>query len=171
VGADFFVSLFGQEVGESAAVLRVIAWALLGRALTIAMAPPIVISGHQGKTLGLTLITVILSTFMVMALVPLYGVWGAAYAYVIVECLLTGIPTALLSQYWAGFRMHWWRLAAVMALAVAVTQAARMSAYFGSLGLAVAAGLTFTALLFATRLLRVRDLAELSAARSGGAGA
>jgi O-antigen/teichoic acid export membrane protein len=170
VGAEFFVGLFGEEVEESAAVLRVVVWALMGRALTTAMAPPIVISGHQGKTLGLMLFTVILSTLIVLALVPVYGIWGAAYAFVIVEVALTGIPTAVLSQYWAGFRMHWWRLAAVMALAVLVTQGARAFDSFGSLGLAVAAGLVFTALLFVTRTLSVRDIVELSAARGARAG-
>ncbi len=106
-GSDFIVSFFGDSMSESAVILRALSWAIIARAMTIAMSSPIIICGGQRKTMWLTFIVVIFSTFLVIYLVPIYGIFGAVGAYLFVEIIVTAIPVVFVSLYMANYRLSW----------------------------------------------------------------
>jgi O-antigen/teichoic acid export membrane protein len=105
--ADFLVSIFGESMKDSAWMLRAISWAILARAVTIAMSSPIILCGGQKKTMWLTLIVVIFSALLAIYLVPIYGIMGAIGAYLFVEIIITAIPVVFVSLYMAKYSLHW----------------------------------------------------------------
>jgi len=106
-GADTIVSIFGEEMSESASILQALSWAILARAVTTTMALPIIICGGQRKTMWLTLMVVTFSTAMVVYLVPIYGIFGAVATYLFVEIILNAIPIIFISQYMAKYKLNW----------------------------------------------------------------
>ncbi|MFK8049356.1 MAG: oligosaccharide flippase family protein [Halioglobus sp.] len=105
--ADFIVSFFGESMSESAAILRVLSWAILARAMTTAMSSPIVISGGQKKAMWITLMVVIFSFVLVIYLVPIYGIAGAVGTYLFVEIFVTAIPVVFVSLRMAHYSLAW----------------------------------------------------------------
>ncbi|MFT6050389.1 MAG: O-antigen/teichoic acid export membrane protein [Halioglobus sp.] len=121
--SDFIVSFFGESMDESARILRALSWAILARALSIAMASPIIICGGQRKTMWITVMVVISSAFLVSYLVPIYGINGAVGTYLFVELVVTAVPVIYLSLRMADYSLSWLPvlklfLAAVTAVAV-----------------------------------------------------
>ena len=92
---------------ESAWILRALSWAILARAMTIAMSSPIIICGAQRKMMWLTLIFVISSALLIAYLVPIYGIFGAVLTYLFIEIFVTAIPVIFISQYVARYRLNW----------------------------------------------------------------
>ena len=105
--SDFIVSFFGESMAESARILRALSWAILARALSIAMASPIIICGGQRKTMWITITVMISSAFLVSYLVPIYGINGAVGAYLFVELVITAVPVTYLSMRMANYSLSW----------------------------------------------------------------
>lgn len=105
--SDFIVSFFGESMSESARILRALSWAIVARALTIAMASPIIICGGQRKTMWITIIVVISSAFLVTYLVPIYGINGAVGTFLFIELVVTAVPVIYLSLRMADYTLSW----------------------------------------------------------------
>jgi O-antigen/teichoic acid export membrane protein len=106
-GADFLMRLIGPPLAEAAGLLRLMAWVVLARAVTTAMAPLIIIAGHQGSALWLAVASVLVQIAVLIVLVPSYGVTGAAIGYLGIELVLGVIPVSTIGQYAAGMRVRW----------------------------------------------------------------
>ncbi|WP_217894990.1 hypothetical protein, partial [Sphingobium sp. Z007] len=70
--------LMGPDFVAGAPLLQLMAWTLLARAITTAMAPLIVIAGRQGRAMLLTLSSLAGQCAALFLLVPHMGVTGAA---------------------------------------------------------------------------------------------
>jgi len=147
-GSEFIVSFFGESMSESATILRALSWAILARALTIAMAAPIIICGGQRKTMWLTLFVVILSVILVVYLVPRYGIFGAVGTYLFTEIVATALPVIFVSLYMADYRLNWppvikLFVAAVLATAITASLPIDGSAIGGIFSLALYASIAY----------------------------
>jgi len=128
-GAVFIVSFFGDSMSESAWILRALSWAILARAMTIAMSSPIIICGGQRKTMWLTFIVLIFSALLVIYLVPIYGIIGAVGAYLFVEIVITAIPVIFVSLYMANYRLSWLpviKIFVATGISIAITSSSRI---------------------------------------------
>lgn len=105
--AEFLMSLLGDEMIESANVLRILSWTIITRALAAVLTPLFIISGYQHRTIWLIAVAVLAKFGLLSWLVPNYGATGAAISYLISELAFGVIPIFLLTRYLVGFRMNW----------------------------------------------------------------
>lgn len=145
-GASFLMGLMGPEFLAGVAVLRLMAWTLLLRAITTVMSPLIVIAGWQGKAMGLTLLSLIGQGAALLLLVPRFGVLGAAIGYLVVELLLGTAIVSWLGQRAVQIRLDWRPVAALLAIAAASVAIVDASPIAGSFLGGVVAGTLVTAL-------------------------
>jgi len=156
--AEFFMGLIGQDFIEAAYILRILSWAILGRAVTTAMSPLIIVSGSQGKALGLALFSLIPSVFLMLWLVPLYGVLGAALAVICTEFLFSMIPAIFASLYLTSIKLNWLPVAKVLFCAVLALVFATILGQKGTIWGAAIAVLSYLALVLFTGALPLSKL-------------
>ena len=159
--SEFIVSFFGESVSESAAILRVLSWAIVARAVTIAMSSPIIICGGQRKTMWLTLIVVVFSALLVVYLVPRYGIYGAVGAYLFVEILVTAVPVVFVSQYMANYKLNWVPIAKLFLASAISIGLISMSASDGTAFGGIFSGLLFAAIAVFTGAISKDKFSEL----------
>lgn len=147
-GSDFIVSFFGNSLTESAMILRLLSWAIIARAMTIAMSPPIIICGGQKKTMWLTLIVVIFSTFLIIYLVPIYGILGAVGAFLFIEIIVTAFPVIFVSMYMAKFRLSWLPILKVFLASVTAIALTSLLSYDGTIFSSMLSFILFVLLAF-----------------------
>lgn len=131
--SDFIVSFFGDEMSESARILRALSWAIVAKALGTAMWSPIVICGGQRKTMWLTLAVVVSSAFLVMYLVPIYSINGAIGTFLFVELVVSAGPLIYLSLRMADYSLSWLPVFKFFFAAVAAVMTVSLLPIHGSL--------------------------------------
>ena len=161
VGAEMIVSIFGEEMSETTAILRALSLAILARAVTTTMAIPVIICGGQRKTMWLTLLVVASSMFLVLLLVPLYGVFGAVTTYLIAEILLSAIPVIFISQKLARFRLDWFPIGKFLLATLLAVMIVMLSGAGGTFSGGVFSILLFFALSYLTGGISNRKIKAL----------
>jgi O-antigen/teichoic acid export membrane protein len=157
-GAPFLMGLMGPEIGAAADVLRLMAWVVLARSVTTAMAPLIIIAGHQSKTLWITAGAVILQMAALFVLVPRYGLLGAASSFLVIELALGVIPVSIIGQRVTGVRLRIAPPAKLVACAVVSVVAVGALPIAGSLTAAILAGLLYAVLALVTGAVSISDI-------------
>lgn len=164
-GAAFLMGLMGPDFAAGAPLLQLMAWTLLARAITTAMAPLIVIAGRQGRAMLLTLLSLAAQCAALFLLVPSMGVTGAALGCLLVELLLGTVAVSAIAQRVTGIAIDWRPIATLLASAIATALLVAASPIAGSFAGGLAAGLI---LLGALLCIRHRD-APLWRQLAGGA--
>jgi len=160
-GSDFIISIFGESMAESAAILRALSWGILARSMTIAMSSPIIICGGQRKTMWLTLIVVVFSTLLVIYMIPRYGIFGAVGSYLFVEIVITAIPVIFVSLYMADYRLQWLPIIKIYAsVGIAVALVSLLTTNGTLLG-ALLSGLIYIALIYLTGAVSKEKIASI----------
>lgn len=153
-GALFLMGLMGPDFVAGAPLLQLMAWTLLARAITTAMAPLIVIAGRQGRAMLLTLLSLTGQCAALFLLVPHMGVTGAALGCLLVELLLGTVAVSAIAQRVTGLTIDWRPVAILLGSAVATTLLVAATPIAGSFAGGLAAGLI---LLCALLLMGRRD--------------
>ncbi|MET0362497.1 MAG: lipopolysaccharide biosynthesis protein [Sphingobium sp.] len=139
-GADFLMGLMGPDFLPGAALLRLMAWVLLARAVSTCMAPLIVIAGRQGRAMLLTLCSLGAQVAALFLLVPRLGVIGAGVGYLLVELLLGSIAVSWVAQQVSGVALDWRPVALLLAIAAGSALSIDATPLAGSLAGGLAAG-------------------------------
>ncbi|MES2174358.1 MAG: oligosaccharide flippase family protein [Pseudomonadota bacterium] len=153
-GAAFLMGLMGPDFVAGAPLLQLMAWTLLARAITTAMAPLIVIAGRQGRAMLLTLLSLAGQCAALFLLVPHMGVTGAALGCLLVELLLGTVAVSAIAQRATGVAIDWRPIATTIGSAIATALLVAASPIAGSFAGGLAAGLI---LLGALMLIGRRD--------------
>jgi O-antigen/teichoic acid export membrane protein len=140
-GAAFLMGLMGPDFVIGAPVLQLMAWTLLARAITTAMAPLILIAGRQGRAMLLTLLSLACQCAAACLLVPVMGALGAAAGCLIVELIFGTIAVSWMAVRVTGIAIDWRPVAASIATAIAAASIVAASPLAGSLIGGIAAGL------------------------------
>jgi O-antigen/teichoic acid export membrane protein len=171
--ADFLMGLMGQTAGAAPTVLKVMSLVVLGRAVTTAMSPLIVIANQQAKALWLAAVSILLQMAMLLLLVPRYGVLGAAIGYLIIELVVGAVPVSVIGQAAARVRVNWGVPIRLICCAGLTVAACAFVPLGHTLWSAPLGGVTFMGLVIASGTLSIRDLRlglmNLVSARTGGA--
>jgi O-antigen/teichoic acid export membrane protein len=139
-GASFLMGLLGQDFLPGAALLRLLAWVLLLRAITTAMSPLIVIAGWQGRAMILTLLSLTGQIAALFLLVPRFGVVGAAIGYLLVELLLGTFVVSWIGQRATAIQIDWRPIAGLLLIAVVAVAVVDASPLAGGFVGGMAAG-------------------------------
>lgn len=131
-GATFLMGLLGNDFLTGVAVLRLMAWTLLLRAITTVMSPLIVIAGWQDKAMLLTLVSLSSQCLALLLLVPRFGVLGAAIGYLLVELLLGTVIVSWLGQRAIVIRLDWKPVAGLLVIAAVSALAVDISPIRGT---------------------------------------
>jgi O-antigen/teichoic acid export membrane protein len=116
-GAAFLMGLMGPDFLVGTALLQLMAWVLLARAVSTTMSPLIVIAGRQSRAMLLTLLSLMAQVAALFLLVPRLGVIGASLGYLIVELLLGSVAVSWVSQTVSGVAIDWRPVAVILAIA------------------------------------------------------
>jgi O-antigen/teichoic acid export membrane protein len=157
-GATFLMGLMGPDFVAGAPLLKLMAWTLLARAITTAMAPLIVVAGRQGRAMLLTMLSLAGQCAALFLLVPVMGVMGAAWACLLVELLIGTVAVSWIAQSVTGLTLDWRPVAALIGSAIAAALLVSASPLAGSLIGGIAAA-TFLLALIALSMPQWRHLA------------
>lgn len=163
VGAEGLASLLGAdtEVATISDVLRLLSWAILARIVVTVMGPLVVIAGKQLHVVWVTAIVVLSKALALAWLVPGGGAIGAAQAYLISEVGVGLIPTIIICQHVAGFRLRWSVPVRAAAAAALVAGGAAIAGWDVSLFHGVVAACVFMVLALVIGAVRAADLWRL----------
>ena len=156
--AEFLMSLLGDEMIESANILRILSWTIITRALAAVLTPLFIISGYQHRTIWLIAVAVLAKIGLLSWLVPGYGAAGAAISYVISELVFGVIPIFLLTRYLIGFKMNWSvliRIAISVTLSLAICSLTNLQ---GTLTSGILATLIFTVAVIVFRTINRAEI-------------
>jgi O-antigen/teichoic acid export membrane protein len=157
-GATFLMGLMGPDFVAGAPLLKLMAWTLLARAITTAMAPLIVVAGRQGRAMLLTMLSLAGQCAALFLLVPVMGVMGAAWACLLVELLIGTVAVSWIAQSVTRLTIDWRPVAALIGSAIAAALLVSASPLAGSLIGGIAAA-TFLLALIALSMPQWRHLA------------
>ena len=101
LGADFVEVVLGPSFALSKTVLRIISFVLIFKSISFAMAIILVAVGKQVRRTAILAGFVVLNVALNVAIMPIWGVIGAAVVYVITEAALTAGYTW---QAWPHFK-------------------------------------------------------------------
>jgi O-antigen/teichoic acid export membrane protein len=152
-GAAFLMALMGPDFTRGAALLQLMAWTLLARAITTAMAPLIVIAGRQGRAMLLTLASLVGQCAALFVLVPRLGVMGAAWGCLLVELTLGTVAVSTIGQRATGIAIDWRPVVGLVGSAIAIALLIAVSPIAGSFAGGATAGLVLLALLLLGRTI------------------
>lgn len=152
-GAAFLMGLMGPDFVGGAGLLQLMAWALLARAVTTAMAPLIIIAGRQAGAMLLTLASLGAQVAALLLLVPRLGVTGAGLGYVLVELLLGTGAVSWVAQAVSGVAIDWRPVLLMLALAAGAALLVDVSPIAGSFAGGIAAGTLALGMMAAMALL------------------
>lgn len=88
LAADILVPLLGADYAESVPVLRLLAVTLVLRCVHYLPAEMLTVTGRQSVRTAAQLLVLGLNIALNLALIPRFGVWGAAWSTVACEALL-----------------------------------------------------------------------------------
>ncbi|WP_420143091.1 lipopolysaccharide biosynthesis protein [Sphingobium sp.] len=147
-GAEFVMGLMGPDFVTGAPLLQLMAWTMLARAITMAMAPLIMIAGWQGRAMMLTLTSLAVQCAALILLVPGMGVMGAAWACLLVELLLGTVAVSHVAQRSTDLMLDWRPVILMVGGAIASIVLIAQSPVAGSFaGGAIAASIILAAIL------------------------
>jgi O-antigen/teichoic acid export membrane protein len=168
-GSDFLMGLLGPEIGSASLVLRVMSVVVLARAVTTSMSPLIVVAGRQRRAMGLTMLSIVLQAAMLLAVVPRFGILGAAIGYLAIELSVGVVPVSLIGLRVARVRLSWAMPVRLLLCAGVAVVLAGLIPLQASLWSGVLGGLAYVALVLATRTFSLgqlrAELTEMLAAR------
>lgn len=149
-GAEMLMGLFGPHFQDFAFILQIFSAVVFLRALNAVMSPLIVISDRQATALWLALAAWALQMVMLVALVPDYGLVGAALGYLCVELVISTFATWAYASRAAKASFDWTvplRFSVALVLSVTVLTLTDMGAGFAGFVLCPALTLIFAAML------------------------
>ncbi len=104
--SDFLIGLLGREMLPAADVLRVLAFATVGRSLMSVIPPVLIAAGGIRYALWLAVFGVLGKAVVLLWLVPRHGALGAAFANVLGEGLSL-LAASLVVRRLTGFPVPW----------------------------------------------------------------
>jgi O-antigen/teichoic acid export membrane protein len=168
-GALGLGALVRQEPQAVAAVLQLLSWAVLARAVVTLVSPMVVISGRLMNTVWITLLVVV-AKWAGLVLLARQGAIGAATAYLIAEVLVGLVPTVIICQRAAGVSLDWSLPLRAVAAAAAVAGATQWLELQGNVLHGLLAVLLYVALAWALGAIRLQPLRQFWLAIGRGRG-
>ncbi len=147
--------VLGADYTPAVTPLRLLIWSVLPAALCEVATVALIAAGREGDVMRVYAWTLAVATVLNLALIPRFGITGAAIATVVAEVarLLVALHAAARAGYVLGGVARWWRPAVATSLMAALLAALRPS----TLPVAIALGATAYAVgLVATGALRIR---------------
>jgi O-antigen/teichoic acid export membrane protein len=147
--------LLGSEYAPAATALRILIWSALPAALCEVATVSIIAAGREGDVLKVYALTLAVSMVLNVALIPRFGMAGAAVATVIGEAarLAFALRAATRSGLTISGIARWWRLGVATSLMAVLLLSVRPT----TLPLAIALGIAAYAIgLVATGVMRFR---------------
>ncbi|MGE4324299.1 MAG: oligosaccharide flippase family protein [Sphingobium sp.] len=160
-GAAFLMGLMGPDFVRGAGLLQIMAWALLARAVTTAMAPLIIVAGRHARAMLLTVASLGAQVAALLMLVPRLGVTGAGVGYVLVELILGTGAVSWTAQTVTGVAIDWRPVLLVLAIAASAALTVGMTPVGGGFTGGIAAGLLALAMMLALAWLARRHVAPV----------
>lgn len=160
--AGLLMGLMGPEMREDAALMRVMALALVARAVTSILSPLVIVTGRAAWGLWLTGLGLCVKTTLLALLIPSQGLMGVGYAWLATDLLAGVIPAVIITQRMTGVRLSW-----RVGLRVAAACAGVIAVVWGAGGLESPAGLLAVIVLYPLLLtlagaVRADDLRQLA---------
>ncbi len=162
VGSEFLLGLIGPEMVEAAGILKLLACAVVARAVTGILAPLVIVTGRQHHALWLTVIGPTSKAALLVWLIPKYGALGAAYTWLVTDVVVGLVPTLLVTQHLIGFRLRWGVLLKAAAASAATLALCTLAGIADTFAGFAAAAFLFPALAVAFRAVSVADLLRLA---------
>lgn len=97
---------FGSGYSESAALLRIMAWKIVGASLAASSGQLIIIEGIQKWAVFRNIVSVLLCVLLNMGFIPAYGVIGSAWASVITAISAGMLANILIGPYHSIFKLQ-----------------------------------------------------------------
>jgi O-antigen/teichoic acid export membrane protein len=158
-GADGLALIIGREPQTIAAVLRLLSFAVLARAVVTLVSPMVIISGRLMTAVWITALVAGAKAAGLLVLAS-QGAVGAATAYLIAEIVVGLVPTVLICQRAAGVSLDWSVTLRTAAAAIAVAAAAHWLGLQGSILHGVLAVAIFIAIAWALGAIRLQPLRQ-----------